>query len=861
MHLPAFGLCFTDESGIAFKHDATLVALSYVIAVAGSYAALEMIARWRIAQGRQSYYWQFGSAAALGTSIWSMHFIGILAIRTSFALTYSPGATLASLLIAIAVVICGMQIVRNGTSWFRVINAGITVGLGVAAMHYVGMSALRFPGSLAYTPSLWGLSLVVGIAAATAALWLSLTLQRRWQRATAAFVMGGGICGMHYIGMAAAVFTFDPLAEVSPGVPTLPLAVVVAAATLALILVVLVFVATDRRFLASEKRDAEMLRQSNLRLAQANAGLELRGQQLDAVMSNIVQGICLFDSEQRLLVCNRRYAEIYNLSLEATSGGRTLAEILDYRFAAGTMPDMPRADYLERSVKVALNREPSDSVVTLKNGRVIAIHKQPIQGGGWVAAHEDITERRQAEAKIEFMARHDALTLLPNRVLFQERLEQAVAMVGRGAGCAILCLDLDRFKIINDTLGHPIGDGVLKMAADRLHACVREGDTVARLGGDEFAILQLGVESAAGPELLAERIIAAFQDPIEVDGHQIMIGTSIGVSVAPGDGATSDALLKNADIALYLAKSEGRGGARFFEPNMDARIHMRRTLEMELAGALARNEFELHYQPLINLATGNVAAFEALLRWNHPTRGLVAPQDFIPLAEETGMIVAIGGWVLRTACFEAENWPADVGVAVNLSSVQCKEGNLVATVQAALSASGLRPDRLELEITESVLLDDAMATLTALQELRAMGITVALDDFGTGYSSLSYLRRFPFDKIKIDQCFVRDLGNKETMSIVRAVIALGRGLGMKTTAEGVETLDRLNQLRDEGCTEVQGYIASPPARASDLAALMNGMQFAPACDRGVSDFDRLAIGACNHPDSCSLKAPIPAPIG
>jgi NO-binding membrane sensor protein with MHYT domain len=379
MHLSAFGLCFTNASGIMFEHDPTLLVLSYVIAVAGSYAALEMIARWRIAQGRQAYYWQLGSAAALGASIWSMHFIGILAIRAGFAMTYSPEVWLASLFIAIAIVACGMQIIRGRSSWFRVISAGITVGLGVAAMHYVGMSGLRFPGSLAYTPSLWGLSLLVGIAAATAALWLSLTLQKRWQRATAAFAMGSGICGMHYSGMAAAVFTFDPLATVSPGLPTLPLAIVVAAATLTLILIALVFVTADQRILASEKRDAEMLWQSNLRLSHANARLELGRQQLEAVMGNIVQGICLFDGEQRLLVCNHRYAEIYNLSPEATRVGRTLAEILDCRFAAGTTPDMPRAQYLERGVK-AFNNGPSDTVVALKNGRVIAIHAQPIQG-------------------------------------------------------------------------------------------------------------------------------------------------------------------------------------------------------------------------------------------------------------------------------------------------------------------------------------------------------------------------------------------------------------------------------------------------------------------------------------------------
>jgi diguanylate cyclase (GGDEF)-like protein len=546
---------------------------------------------------------------------------------------------------------------------------------------------------------------------------------------------------------------------------------------------------------------------------------------LDAVLSNVTQGVCFFDGRKRLLLWNRRYTDIYNLPPEAIHVGCSLEEIVGYREMAGTGPDLSMSSYLGWQAQLAAAKQRSSTVMALKNGRFVAIHYQPMPEGGWVATHEDVTERQQAEASIVFMARHDALTKLPNRVVFREHMEQAIALAGRGTEFSVICLDLDNFKLVNDTLGHPVGDRLLMAVADRLTACVREGDTVARLGGDEFAIIQLGVRQPDDADVLARRIIAAFLQPFEVGGHQVMSGVSIGVTVAFGDSASYETLMRDADIALYLAKTEGGGMARFFEPEMDTRIHIRRLLELDLQGAIARNEFELYYQPLVNLSANKVVGFEALLRWHHPVRGLVLPMDFIPVAEETGMIVAIGEWVLHTACFEAENWPDDITVAVNLSPVQFKKGDLVGTVQAALAASGLRPDRLELEITESVFLRDTVGTLTALHQLRAMGIGVALDDFGTGYSSLSYLHSFPFSKIKIDQSFVRGLmTNKESVSIVRAVTGLGESLGIKTIAEGVETLKQLDRLRMEGCTEVQGYFFSRPRPASEVPALIEKLQ-------------------------------------
>src|SRR6185437_11337264 len=417
----------------------------------------------------------------------------------------------------------------------------------------------------------------------------------------------------------------------------------------------------------------------------------------------------------------------------------------------------------------------------LSHGRVIAISRQAMADGGWVATYEDVTERQRAEAQSVFMARHDALTGLPNRVLFHERVEQALAQAGRAEDFAVLLLDLDRFKAVNDTLGHPVGDELLRAVAERLQACVREVDTVARLGGDEFAVVQSGVTKAEDAAVLARRIVEVVSQPYDLDGHRIMIGASVGISIAPGDGASCGKLLKNADVALYKTKAEGRGTWRFFEPDMDARLHARRALELDLWAALANDQFELHYQPLFDLRANRIGGFEALLRWRHPKHGMVSPADFIPISEEIGLIVPLGDWVLQRACAEASVWPGHVKVAVNVSPAQFRTGHLVDSVTKALAASGLPAARLELEITESVLLANSAATLATLHALRALGVRISMDDFGTGYSSLSYLRSFPFDKIKIDQSFIRDLATTDDAeAIVRAIIGLGASLGMRT---------------------------------------------------------------------------------
>ncbi|HWM48338.1 MAG TPA: EAL domain-containing protein [Xanthobacteraceae bacterium] len=434
----------------------------------------------------------------------------------------------------------------------------------------------------------------------------------------------------------------------------------------------------------------------------------------------------------------------------------------------------------------------------------------------------DVTERKRAEARIAYMAHHDALTALPNRVLFHEHLTAALVRAASGGRMlAVLCLDLDQFKGVNDTLGHPVGDLLLKRVAGRLERAVGEENFVARLGGDEFAIVMPAIENADAAQALAGKLVDELGQPYDIHDHEVIIGASIGIALAPSDGSSPELLLRNADIALYRAKADGRGRLHFFEPEMDRRLKLRRSLELDLRKAFANGELELHYQPLVNLCSGEVSGFEALLRWRHPHRGMVPPAEFIPVAEEIGLIVPLGEWVLRKACEDAAGWADGIKVAVNLSPVQFKSRNLVFAVTSALAYSGLPARRLELEITESVLLGETEANLATLHQLRELGVQISMDDFGTGYSSLSYLRSFPFDKIKIDQSFVRELAERpDCMAIVRAITGLGASLGIATTAEGVETQEQLERLRAEGCTEVQGYLFSPPRPLEEIKCFL-----------------------------------------
>jgi diguanylate cyclase (GGDEF)-like protein len=549
------------------------------------------------------------------------------------------------------------------------------------------------------------------------------------------------------------------------------------------------------------------------------AELQAQNMRFDAAMSNMSQGLVMFDGDQRLVISNQRYIQMYGLRPDSVRPGCTLRDLIDLRTASGSFSGDP-GQYIANLLASIEAGTPTSRLVELEDGRTIAVLNQPMPGGGWVATHEDITERRRAEMKIAHMARHDALTDLPNRVLLRERLGEALAHVEHGHRLAVLCLDLDQFKNVNDTLGHPIGDELLRAVAGRLRGCVRDTDTISRVGGDEFSIIQTDIVDATDAERLARRISEAITAPYDLHGHLVMVDTSIGIALAPADGTDVNDLLKNADMALYGAKADGRGVYRFFEPKMDARMKARRTLELALRKALEKGEFELYYQPVVNLRHQDVHCCEALIRWHHPERGIVSPGEFIPVAEEIGLIVALGEWVIRRACEDAAKWPDEICVAVNLSPTQLNNKSLLPTVLSALASSQLPAHRLELEITEAVLMQNTEATLKALHQLRSLGIRISMDDFGTGYSSLSYLRSFPFDKIKIDRCFINGLGDSsESAAIVQAVAGLAVSLSMTTTAEGVETRDQLDRVRELGCTDVQGFFYSPPVPLRELAKI------------------------------------------
>jgi diguanylate cyclase (GGDEF)-like protein len=579
-------------------------------------------------------------------------------------------------------------------------------------------------------------------------------------------------------------------------------------------------------------RKAQQLKTANRELDRTVGALYAAHEQLsaqnvhfDAALRNMLQALLMFDASGRLIICNQRYYEMYDISPEVIKPGCTIRDLLEYRQRVGTLCGDPET-YIQDLESMIAKGGTFDRIFELPDGRTIAVLNHPIAGGGWVATHEDISERRHAEAKISYMARHDALTDLPNRVLFHEQLSAAIAHLKNHEALAVLCLDIDRFKGVNDTLGHPIGDHLLRATAERLRQCLHEDDIIARLGGDEFVIVQCGASQPNGATALANRMIDAVGAPSELDGHQIVVGLSIGIAIAPNDGTDPHQLLKNADMALYRAKADGRGICRFFEPGMDARMQARRVLELDLRKALTNGEFELFYQPLVHIESESISGFEALLRWRHPQRGMIPPLDFIPVAEDTGLIVPIGDWALRQACMQTVHWPAEVKVAVNLSPRQFKSKDLLATVLTALSTSRLSPNRLELEITESSLLQDSEGTLAVLNELRCLGVRISMDDFGTGYSSLSYLRKFPFDKFKIDGSFIRDISERgDSLAIVRAVIAMSAGLGMVTTAEGVETVEQLTCLRREGCTEAQGFLFSRPRPAAEIGALLASFNF------------------------------------
>ncbi|MBR1237753.1 EAL domain-containing protein [Bradyrhizobium sp. AUGA SZCCT0182] len=782
------------------EHDLRLVVLAGIICWLASAVAISLFHRARASQGRTRAIWVGLDAAVGGCGIWATHFVAMLAYDPGAGAGYNIPVTLLSLIFAVSIAAVGLSVALLNDRRSTLAMGGAIVGAGVAAMHYTGMMALELPARIVWSPGIVLASVMLGSMFAGLALVVAAHRDDRKHTLAATGLLTVAIVSHHFTAMGAVTLVADPTLvtdelTISPGA----LSFLTAVAAFAILGISFVAALLDRRS-SSELHQQKVL--------------------LDSAITNMSQGLCMFDADGRIMLFNLRYSEMMdrtNMPLQ----GRLLVDVLRDQKSIGKWDGDPE-EFFNIVVTAAKAGESLNRVVS-RNGRSIRVVDQPKEGGGWVATFEDITEWQAAQEQITHMARHDALTNLPNRTLFREQLEKALRLAKRSDQLAVFCLDLDHFKEINDSLGHPVGDALLKEVARRLGECVTEHDTVARLGGDEFAVVQFCSDcDPSAVALLASHIVEKIGEPYDIGGHQLVVGVSIGISLAPEDGKNPDELLKKADLALYRAKADGRGTYRFFESGMDARAQARRILELDLRAALQRDEFEVYYQPIRDVASDSVGAFEALVRWNHSLRGMIAPANFIPLAEETGLIIPLGDWVLRQACVDAAGWSEDITVAVNLSPVQFKNPNLILSVKSALQAAGLPAHRLELEITESVLLQNSEATLAVLHELRGFGVRISLDDFGTGYSSLSYLRSFPFDKIKIDRSFVTELATRDdSMAIVRAVTGLGKSLGIVTTAEGVETEAQFDLLRREGCTQAQGYLFSKPRPAAEVAAMLS----------------------------------------
>jgi diguanylate cyclase (GGDEF)-like protein len=574
------------------------------------------------------------------------------------------------------------------------------------------------------------------------------------------------------------------------------------------------------RVVAALKPDSDLILEQKQQLEELNARFEV-------ALNNMGRGLSMFDRDARLIVCNKLYREIYSLPEELTRPGTPLADMVRYHVKMETGLDdaetvEKQGKWIEKHVAELARGKSFSHTQYLKSGRIVLVSNQPLPNGGWVDIQEDITEKRLAEQKIDWLARHDTLTEIANRHHFREQLQNWFSAIRAGGGFALHWIDLDRFKEVNDTFGHPVGDGLLKSVANRLRKSLRGPDLVARLGGDEFAVLQAGVNCQADATKLAKRLMRSLAEPHRVLGHKVTAAASIGIALAPQDGSNPEELMKHADLALYDAKTSGRCTYVFFRPEHLGKSSDRHQLERDLQKALGRQQLELHYQPIVNLDQGGVTSLEALMRWHHPERGLIEPGEFIPIAEETGAIVSMGEWALRQACKDAITWPDKIKVTVNLSAVQFANGDVYAAVKGALDESGLDPKRLELEITESVLLRDEANVHETLHKIRKLGVQIALDDFGTAYASLSYLRSFPFDKIKIDRSFVRDLDGPQRadcVAIIHAVAGLAKQLQMGAVAEGVETLDHLRTVTMAGC-DVQGFYFSRPVPARDVKAVL-----------------------------------------
>jgi diguanylate cyclase (GGDEF)-like protein/PAS domain S-box-containing protein len=916
------------------EHDWRLVILAGLVCFFVSGVAISLFNRALALRGSARLGWLLTASFATGSGVWATHFIAMLAFDPGFPIVFNVGLTLLSLLVAIVITAIGLVLAIFGGRRWSAAAGGAIVGGGIACMHYLGMAAVEMPGAIVWARDLVVASIVLGIVFGAAALELATRSDTARGMVTAAGMLALAIVSHHFVAMGAAGIIPGYVQDIDrAALAPASLALGIAAVTAVVLALCMFGVWSDRR--NREK-------------------LSERNRWLDAAIDNMIQGLCMFDAQNRLMVWNERYQSMYNIDPTKIWRGCTVRDLLDARVAVGAFP-LDSAGY-EAKLNEALKQNKALTLnIELADGRTIHVVNRPTPSGGWVATHEDITERKTAERELEnarafldtiienvpspiivkslpdkryvllnraaenhlgvkretmlgktaqdfmpegtaamidandqkliengktlfydehtiitpgngtriatstrlplfgadgkpqylvsvvdditerkrseqriaHMTHHDTLTDLPNRAAFNSCLTATLELAAAAnESFAVLSIDLDRFKAVNDVFGHMVGDALLREVSLRMEA-VCQGAFLARIGGDEFAVITPTGPQPAGAETLAGRLNAAFGAELQLGSHTLQVGLTIGVGIYPQDGADATTLVANADAALFRAKAEGRGSVRFFEVAMDKQLRETRVLQEDLRVAIQREELVLHYQPQAHI-DGTVTGFEALVRWHHPRHGLVPPSTFIPLAEESGTINALGEWVLRAACREAASWPRPMNIAINLSPVQFQHSDLPKLVHQVLLETGLSPKRLELEITEGVLIGEFTTAVSILRRLKNLGVRIAMDDFGTGYSSLSYLQSFPFDKIKIDKAFINNLDHsQQSATIIRAVIALGRGLDVPVLAEGVETEEQLKFLAAEGCDEIQGYLIGRPQPIADYADIVGRMSGKP----------------------------------